>query len=359
MTRQEIFPRATPAALTAAAEALATLLDPTGDRAAFEARLGAGLHERLLDALVEACQLDILAEDLPSVVEDAVSEQIAWKQTPERAGGAGKGATFNVHAFSFDGVVDDAAVTAAARKLASDALADPQRTGLGAYFTSSYRVGAESVESAIPQSVLLEMAAHGLRVMRNCVVNSLSPGRARDVRRNSLYKVFVDWPLRAFHELATTLRRAPARLHLFAVGAWIYFALALVVNVTSFQALYRQVSVSRVVAMFVLVVLPVVSVVVTTLALLPWPTPDPGSPARRRRQSARAVMAIASAFATLLVVVGSFYWLGSRLTPLFCDGVEGFWAEACEAGARTSGMLLATLLGVAVGALLLRRPAGP
>ena len=66
-----------------------------------------------------------------------MSERIAWKQTPEQAGGAGKGATFNVHAFSFDGVVDDAAVTAAARKLASDALANPQRNGLGSYLELS------------------------------------------------------------------------------------------------------------------------------------------------------------------------------------------------------------------------------
>ena len=55
--------RATPAALTAAAEALASpvqtdqgwprLRGPTGQH---------GLHERLLDALVEAYELDILAE---------------------------------------------------------------------------------------------------------------------------------------------------------------------------------------------------------------------------------------------------------------------------------------------------------
>jgi predicted acylesterase/phospholipase RssA len=217
-----------------------------------------------IELLIEATQLEVLAEELPNVITDALDEQAGWNQfrvqmagnvrnvsaSPEPDGQPARPAAQEAHggqehpqddmtgrslatdsgdsALGYDapswsfraphGRLDPlVAMTGAAEvtrvALASLAIPDevaprPSHTALGRFFKQRYQVGAERLTRDIPALVLLEIVAVALRVLQNCVL-ALFRDSATRIKRHPLYVAFVAAPLRVFHVLVVLMQRAP------------------------------------------------------------------------------------------------------------------------------------------------------
>jgi patatin-related protein len=189
--------------------------------------------------LVEAGQLEILYEDLPGVITDALEEQARWNQfryPPHllKPGGSeqptnGKG-TKGTGDGKFDptvyppvyrsarGNLDPFASVLAAAGAASDAMrrfgerpasgTTPMDTGVGQFFSKEYRIGSEALTRDMPPLVLMEILSVSLLVMRNCLLKVFG-GQAARIKAHPLYAFGVDWPLRAFNTLVVFMRRVP------------------------------------------------------------------------------------------------------------------------------------------------------
>ena len=201
--------------------------------------------------LIEAAQLEILHNDVPSVVSDALEEQTLWNQfrispvkPPQtsqlRADG---GADGNDDLFSFrqgGGTIDHfvGTVAAAAQSFTlADQLKDddsaprPRDTKLGKIFRYHYRVGTEELLRDLPSLVLLEILAVALLVLRNCILTVFGPN-ARKVKKNMLFFLGVDLPLRTFYGTVLFLRRAPQAWVALQIGLSVLALLTLLVGVT-------------------------------------------------------------------------------------------------------------------------------
>ena len=221
-------------------------------RAVRDAAIKEDKLSEMVELLVEAAQLEIIKDDVPEVINDALQEQIVWNQfriprnsdgkpAAAQANGAGAppadggGAAANAQAAedlaaaaledpfvfapppadldAFVGVF--AAEEGRVRKWidsmqpnASDNRKRPLETRLGKFFRERYTVGAEVLLRDVPMLVLLEILSVSLLVLRNCVLEIFGDRGAR-VKGHPLYLLAVDYPLRAFYLLVRFLRRAP------------------------------------------------------------------------------------------------------------------------------------------------------
>ncbi|HEX8189538.1 MAG TPA: patatin-like protein [Pyrinomonadaceae bacterium] len=188
-----------------------------------------------LARIVEAGQLEVIYEDLPGVITDALEEQARWNQfrypsdrlksgapAPAGAGGDG-GGRFDPTSFPpvyipAGGSLDAFASVIAAAGAASDAMrhleqrpaagTTPMDTGVGQFFSRDYRIGSEALLRDLPPLVLLEIISTALLVVRNCVLKVLG-GQAERIRKHPLYVFGIDLPLRAFNTLVLFMRRVP------------------------------------------------------------------------------------------------------------------------------------------------------
>ncbi len=258
LLENDIFPGAGAAALARAVRALSLLLDPSS-APPFPERIAGRPYQELLDALVEATHFSIMQSDYAKLIEDSIKEQLDWRtgrvtsqgQEPE----ARRKPRFDAQTRAFDVELDDLALEAAARQFAKDALHGKQEPQTLAALQAGYRVGAESIRDDIPKGVLLELTAHALLILRNCIIGSFGSERANAVRENRFYRVFVDWPLRAFHALAVQIRQRPAHGGI-SLGLLAYFVLAVVVDVCFFGSLWELGGWRGYLAMLVFVALP-------------------------------------------------------------------------------------------------------
>ncbi|MDT5271056.1 MAG: hypothetical protein QOH49_3242 [Acidobacteriota bacterium] len=214
-----------------------------------------------LARIVEAAQLEVIYEDLPGVITDALEEQARWNQfryppdllkssgrAPEKSEGNG-GGKFDPTAFppvylSAAGTLDAFASVIAAAGAASDAMqklekrpaagTTPMDTGVGQFFSRDYRIGSEALLRDMPPLVLLEIVSTTMLVVRNCLLKVLG-GQAERVKAQPLYIFGIDLPLRAFNTLVLFMRRVPdSRKHLPLVLGGLA-ALLLFVGVTWFD----------------------------------------------------------------------------------------------------------------------------
>lgn len=186
-----------------------------------------GRFSDCLKLLIEAAQLEILNEDVPKVIGDALEEQALWNQfrfapaelTPAPVSSESKNnGTANPFIWPhsenkidrFVGAVAAAAQSYTnAKQFEDDGSAPrPRATKLGKFFRQQYRVGTEEMLKDMPQLVLLEILAVALLVLRNCLLTTFGPN-ARRVKESPLYFFGVDLPLRAFYGAVIFLRRAP------------------------------------------------------------------------------------------------------------------------------------------------------
>ncbi|MEO8185660.1 MAG: hypothetical protein ABI895_43200, partial [Deltaproteobacteria bacterium] len=266
---EEIFPNAGKEATARAAEALAVLLDP--EPSEFEPRIAGAAHAELLNALVEATHFSIVYDDYAKLIEDSIDEQLAWRSgkvgssappdaaapaapTSVKSAPAARRPQFDPQTRAFDLTLDNLVVQAAAQQFAKDALAQRDTQAL-VTLLQKHPVGKESIQDDIPPSVLLELTAHTLLVLRNCILNSLGPRRSEAVRSQRIYRVFVDWPLRALYALANLIRERPAHGGI-ALGLLAYFLLAVIVDVCVFDSLWALAGWRGYVTSFALIALP-------------------------------------------------------------------------------------------------------
>lgn len=222
--------------------------------------------DAMVDLLVEAAQLEILGEDLPNVITDAIQEQSDWnrfqayeapkskaeEKTPAPAAEGGQediAPTMLPWIFQApEGRLDPLVATAAAAWRMREGMADlemprtppprPAATRLGRFFRQSYRVGSERLMRDVPTLVLLEMLAKVLLVARTCVLG-LFGSEAPRIRRSPLFRICIDWPLRAFYTLIGVSRRSPGLgLGLF-LGLGAVSILAILVGVFWWEFLMR------------------------------------------------------------------------------------------------------------------------
>ncbi len=200
--------------------------------------------------LIEAAQLEILHNDVPSVISDALEEQTIWNQfriSPvksaqtyrPRENGAGEGKD---DLFSFQpggGPIDHfvGAVAAAAQSFTraeqlkdDDSAPRPRETKLGKLFRHQYRVGTEALLRDLPALVLLEILAVALLVLRDCILSVFGPN-APKIKKNTLYFLGIDLPLRTFYGAVLLLRRAPQSWVALQIGLFVLALLALLVGI--------------------------------------------------------------------------------------------------------------------------------
>ena len=209
-----------------------------------------------LTLLIEAEQLEILYEEVPNVIVDALAEQVMWNRYEFAFPGTQPLASSEVGAVLPVMNGDDSprfvdigsrridpfvAITAAAHYVYRAAgtvftdppdrrAATPADTRMGRFFKEQYRVGEERLTHDIPNVVLLGLMARTLLVLRTCLLNMFGDSADR-VRHSLLYRLGIDLPLRAFYGFTLLWRRwAGARTAAF-IGLAGISALLLVIGV--------------------------------------------------------------------------------------------------------------------------------
>jgi patatin-related protein len=213
---ETLFPRSGARVHAELRDWLLAVFDPDPSRRA-AALADAMLAERTA-LLVEATQLEILGEDVPKVIDDAIAGQAAWNAYKVPLPGSTPSWDPKSWTFRPSGRETDPQVTlTGAAKIAAEEMrtlgpapgqpaATPSATPLGRFFSESYRVGAESMDD-IPPLVLLQTVLGALMVLRRCLVNAFGPRARSGVAGQSLRIVGVC--LSSAHALTVLGRRAP------------------------------------------------------------------------------------------------------------------------------------------------------
>jgi hypothetical protein len=265
MDPQSLFPRSGKTTHLLLGEWLRDLVLRTEQRAAAVEPMR---FKEICALLIESEQLEVIGEELPNVIVDAVHEQSKWGsiQVRVRPHTRSRGATTNGPPASAVAPAPDPAVPAiGANAQDADAVSpppwiwadvrsfldpfltvwvgnvvanasvalhpndpnatSPSRTQLGRFFTSSYRVGTEQVTTGIPNLVLLEILGRALLVTLNCVLGFFGE-KAVSIRRNPLFIFGLSLPLRAFYGTIWLLRRAPS-LGTFVLSVYVIGGLAI------------------------------------------------------------------------------------------------------------------------------------
>ncbi|HEX8853957.1 MAG TPA: patatin-like protein, partial [Pyrinomonadaceae bacterium] len=235
------------------------------------ALLGKDKFPEKMERLIEATQLEILHEDLPNVITDALEEQAKWNQftyprrepsaskgkkkkggtgrtkrsaAAQAVGGGGRaGEDDEAYPFFFkpaggdiDPFVSVLAAASAAReemrrfKDDSANARTPMETPLGLFFSKDYKVGSEELTRDVPLLVLMEILSVALLVLRNCMLKIFGSNAER-IKAHPLYIFMIDFPLRAFNTLVLFLRRVPGAHKYFWISVAVLSAFALFVGV--------------------------------------------------------------------------------------------------------------------------------
>jgi len=170
--------------------------------------------------LIEAAQLEILVEEVPNVITDALTEQAEWNHfqmtrpiaEEDLEQGVPPPWAFLRGKKRLDPLVQvtGAAMLASQRfeRLCTQeqGASCPGDTSLGQYFKMQYRVGKEQLQRDVPKVVLLELLATALLVLNNCLLAILGD-RARSIKRSPLYLLGVYLPLHSVHGFLSLMRR--------------------------------------------------------------------------------------------------------------------------------------------------------
>jgi patatin-related protein len=219
-----------------------------------------------MSRIIEAAQLEVLHEDLPNVISDALEEQARWNQfrfprLEYRPPGlvrkalsageqvlAGKKSLKEIkdrNPFVFtptEANLDPFVSVLAAAGAAHDTMLrfeqsptnknphTPMHTDLGTFFRTGYRIGSEDLLRDMPLLVLLEIVSVSLLVLRNCVLKVLGPNAAR-IKSHPLYVALIEFPLRAFNTVVLFMRRVPSSRKSLPIGLFILALLLLFIGV--------------------------------------------------------------------------------------------------------------------------------
>jgi len=207
-----------------------------------------------LDLLVQMGQLEIIANEIPVVLQDAAVQQSEWnrfRRASENQHGHGKGksgakAVTAIPALprttfaSPPGFIDPALVglqvTEELERLnyfwrsKDSTVAEPKLTGLGNYFETTYDVAGEGLERGIPPLILVQQMTRLLLVINACLLGSLPITVQERVQRNWFYKLSLSLPLKVSFKLTTLWIREPKTtaisLTSFLAASFVAFGLA-------------------------------------------------------------------------------------------------------------------------------------
>ena len=266
-----LFPSAPPPTIAALTQWIAALAGSAGQRAS---ALRKTEFVAMRNLLIEAQQLEILREEIPAVIEDAIAEQMRWNQLRVRrpnGDGAAKVPGFDPSADAFfetgEGTLDALVGTVAAADLAQQTVerirtaptpttgTRPKDTPLGDFFLHKYAVGSESLTKDVPLVVLLDLLSTALLVVRNCLVAVFADPAA--VRRTALYR-FVSLVLWSFDGMVSLLKRGASNVVAVLVALLLLAASALFVGINWWQPIVKSSDGLHVRWLMAMIVVPVV-----------------------------------------------------------------------------------------------------
>jgi patatin-related protein len=166
----------------------------------------------MYDLLLESAHLEIIAEGIADVYEDATYEQLTWNghwvDPRARKPNAFKPSYQRWDSSLFLNCAREWTNKHVERlKQNKDRGDRPLRTPLGIHFTNDYKVRLETIAASIPPAILLELLTRMLIVARNCVLTALPPAVANVVRRSLVYRLAINTPLSLAYVLANFARR--------------------------------------------------------------------------------------------------------------------------------------------------------
>ncbi len=196
----ESLPEAQPETRQKIISNLTRLASPTG----LTERRRQAIVTELVENLVLEGHREILRTDLQNVLQDAISEQLAWNQQrvePEQSGTNAPPQAASLPKYQpVVGYFDRPVSALAAGKLAEEALTELTCNGQQRqeeFFRDKYDVGRETVLEGIPNVVLANIATRFGLIFRNIVLTTLGD-RARLFRRTLSYN-FLNRSLQLFY----------------------------------------------------------------------------------------------------------------------------------------------------------------
>jgi hypothetical protein len=162
-----------------------------------------------ISRLVEAAQAQILEEEIPRVLDCAITEQNRWNHYSAAPAPDSANPPYSEEKQAWTvGVkkIDPAVLAYAKRELLKKKEAGFWRK----YFEDGkYSVGEESVIDGLPTPVLVEMVTHSAIILQNCAARAVGESRAQKIRNSLLYRIGVRYPIRTAYDFAIFQRTAP------------------------------------------------------------------------------------------------------------------------------------------------------
>jgi hypothetical protein len=155
--------------------------------------------------LILAAQREILAEEIPRVLKEAVQQQRAWNNYKISAPPTSTQTEYGAWTVGVQ-ELDRAITDYAADRLAKEHVHAPG--GWSDYMKDTYAVGSESWKTDVPQPVLLEIFARAAIGLREALLTSAGE-HASKIRSNLLYKAILGWPLDFLSAATKFQRNAP------------------------------------------------------------------------------------------------------------------------------------------------------
>lgn len=301
-TLQKLFPHLHKRASQAPSDDLQQLAWIIEETSSSELR-EASARSAFVEQLVRVAQLEILCQDLPTVIADAVEEQISWDQlrSPPRKVPEG-GVRYDVKRWAFmsGGIFFNPSLVApAVRRIAEEALRSMSPAELERYFENDYCVGGEEVLKSLPTTVLVELGARAALVTERALTSGSDQVHTA-IRNNAAHRWLVAGPLRFLAALAAAVRRGPVYLNALLLFSVVYIVVCVVANVFLFGRLYSTDGMGRTVALLLFAGAPLLLGIVLRLFLF-------GGRFR---------------FVIALIVISLLVALGVRFGPELIEGVS-------------------------------------
>jgi patatin-related protein len=230
--------------------------------------------DALLDRLIRAAQADIVQEEVPRVITDAVQQQAQWNQyrfTEKQKAKALQGGQLALDPASQalyrtgPGQLDPLVVAAASEQLARAVAGQPGQA-VALFANHGYRVGGESVAHDVPPTILLELGAKALLSLRKATLSTVSETTARRIQGSAAnwWLGFVLW---AFYGFAGFVRRSGPAWKFLVFGLAILAVLALIVGIKWWTPIvYSPSDGVSLVGLVVFIVVPALVLVIEVIA---------------------------------------------------------------------------------------------
>jgi patatin-related protein len=247
----------------------------------------------MLELMIEAEQLEVIHEELPVVISDALEGQRYWNRyqeyaedsprklaTRESADQSSSNGSAPWYWRRTDGWLDPLVYTTVSHNQMFKQLKAigsngkdaerPRDTGVGSYFHERYRVGSEEFLKDIPLLALLRLGCNAMLVARSCVLRSLPDNMRNSVEESKLFRLVVDTPLKGLRGAIALAQAMPGAVVGLFSGLLLLSLLALGVGVLFWGGIIQPGGEFRPIWFVVFILAPLVTIYVQWRALM-WP----------------------------------------------------------------------------------------